>query len=150
MPLFIYCICPILDYSAEDWGYCKQTKHDAVQKRAMRYFLAVHEMAPKWDGSLAKSSKRGNMLRLWMDKGMLSWISSHIYTPRVCWCIKSRLEFSISCASVLSCRKCTSVLLPCAVCCWSSSCNCSCFLLFSFDMVSYERVQAGHLLGYDT
>lgn len=41
------CVCPVLDYAAGVWGYCKQTHSEKVQCRAMRYFLGEHKKSPK-------------------------------------------------------------------------------------------------------
>ncbi len=69
--LFKSCVSPILDYGTGVWGYCKQTKSDAVQNRAMRCFLGVHKMAPTlaicgnvgWE--LCEVRQKGEMLQLW-------------------------------------------------------------------------------------
>ena len=69
--LYNSCVCPVLDYGAGVWGYCKQTKCDAVQYRAMRCFLGVHKMAPKlavcgdmgWEPCEVRH--KGDMVRLW-------------------------------------------------------------------------------------
>ena len=42
---FKTCVCPVIDYNAEVWGYTKCPKIDAVQNKAMRVYLGVHRFA---------------------------------------------------------------------------------------------------------
>ena len=42
---FKTCVCPVIDYNAEVWGYIKCPKIDAVQNKAMRVYLGVHRFA---------------------------------------------------------------------------------------------------------
>jgi hypothetical protein len=44
--LFNSCVCPILDYCSEVWGYRRFNQIDAVQNKAVRIFLGVHKFAP--------------------------------------------------------------------------------------------------------
>ncbi len=39
------CVCPILDYSAEVWGFKDFKQIDYVQNKAIRIFLGVHRFA---------------------------------------------------------------------------------------------------------
>ena len=69
--LFHSCVVPILDYCSGVWGFKSTTKCDAVQNRAIRYFLGVHKFAPilaingdmGWDNCILRH--RLNMVRLW-------------------------------------------------------------------------------------
>ena len=40
------CMCPILDYAAEVWGFGDFSKIDSIQNRAQRLFLGVHNFVP--------------------------------------------------------------------------------------------------------
>jgi hypothetical protein len=64
-------ICPILDYGAEIWGFRTYPCIDAIQNRAIRSFLGVHNLTPilamNGDFGLTQSSVRRKMamLRYW-------------------------------------------------------------------------------------
>ena len=69
--LYLSCVCPISDYAAGVWGYCKFINRDMIQDRAMRCFLGVHKLAPKlavrgdmgWEPPVVRH--KGDMVRLW-------------------------------------------------------------------------------------
>ena len=44
--LYQSCVCPVLDYASEIWGYKGFDKIDQVQNRAVRIYLGVHNFAP--------------------------------------------------------------------------------------------------------
>ena len=43
--LFSMCVCPILDYAAEVWGFGDFSNIDSIQNRTQRVFLGVHNFA---------------------------------------------------------------------------------------------------------
>ena len=69
--LFTSCVTPIMDYGAGVWGSKVFAKMEAVQNRAMRFFIGVHRFAPipalsgdmGWDSCSVRWQIAG--LRLW-------------------------------------------------------------------------------------
>ncbi|XP_034050550.1 oocyte zinc finger protein XlCOF7.2-like, partial [Thalassophryne amazonica] len=64
-------VASVLFYAAGVWGFEEAPKCDAVQQRAMRYFLGVHRFTPKaaierdmgWEPCVVK--QKAEMIRLW-------------------------------------------------------------------------------------
>ena len=44
--LYQACVCPVLDYASEIWGYKGYDTIDHIQNRAIRAYLGVHSLAP--------------------------------------------------------------------------------------------------------
>ena len=69
--LYQSCVCPVLDYASEIWGYKGYDKIDRIQNRAIRAYLGVHSLAPNlsiqgdmgWTESCFR--RKVNMGRYW-------------------------------------------------------------------------------------
>ena len=69
--LYQSCVCPVLDYASEIWGYKGYDKIDRIQNRAIKAYLGVHSLAPKpsiqgdmgWTESCIR--RKVNMGRYW-------------------------------------------------------------------------------------
>ena len=69
--LYDTCVCPVLDYGSEVWGFKNYEKIDHIQNRAVRAFLGVHNFAPNlgihgdmgWTYSNVR--RKVNMVRYW-------------------------------------------------------------------------------------
>ena len=65
------CVCPVIDYGSEVWGYIKCPKIDTVQNKALRVYLGVHRYAANGaiNGDMAwvpsESRRKINMIRYW-------------------------------------------------------------------------------------
>lgn len=96
--LYKSCVCPILDYAAEIWGYKTHSKIDNIQNRAIRAYLGVHNFAPNYsvqgDMGWTCSSVRRKvaMIRYWnrlmildserLTRKILQW---EIDQNKKCW-----------------------------------------------------------------
>ena len=69
--LYSMCVCPVLDYASEVWGFADFPKIDTVQNRAQRVFLGVHNLTPTaavsadlgWTPSRIR--RQVSMIRFW-------------------------------------------------------------------------------------
>lgn len=92
--LYRSCVCPVLDYGAGVWGYCKQTHSEKVQCRSMRSFLGVHKKSTKlalngdmghepWDMSVRWCGYGiGWLICQTLAKHIFNWSTSHKTTWR--------------------------------------------------------------------
>ena len=70
--LYNTCVCTVMDYSSEIWGYKQYDKCDSVHNRAMRAFLGVHRFTsvPAISGDMKwlkpKYRRHVNIIRFWL------------------------------------------------------------------------------------
>ena len=92
--LFQTGVVPILDYCSGIWGYQQYSQIDAVQNRAIRFYLGLHRFSPNlaingdvgWLGSRIR--RKINMLRLW--NRLLNFVDSRLVKKVFMWDVRKR------------------------------------------------------------